>query len=31
MFGEYVRNFWTIYDFVMIYNEFVEAQIGLVT
>ena len=21
MFGEYVRNFWTIYDFVMIYNE----------
>ena len=31
MFREYVRNFWTIFDFVMIYNEFIEAQIGLVT
>ena len=30
-FREYVRNFWTIFDFVMIYNEFIEAQIGLVT
>lgn len=31
MFREYVRNLWTIFDFVIIYNEFTEAHIGLIT